>query len=57
MARQLPAAENAPNIGSKAPEFTLADQHGSQVSLTDLISAGPQGNGRGALLIFYRGYW
>jgi len=49
--RQLPASAAAPRVGQKAPDFTLPDQNGRPVALADLIS------GKGALLIFYRGYW
>jgi hypothetical protein len=52
--RQMPSSTGAPRLGQKAPEFTLPDQNGKSVALSDLISS----NGaRGALLIFYRGYW
>jgi hypothetical protein len=59
--RKLPAADAAPQIGQKAPDFALADTNGNKVSLGQLL-----GNGNGAsatvapkavLLIFYRGYW
>lgn len=50
--KQLPAATNALKIGQQAPSFTLASADGKQVSLADLIKGG-----RGAVLIFYRGYW
>jgi hypothetical protein len=56
--RWLPASRGAPQIGQKAPDFTLADTSGKQVSLSQLLST--PGNGRapkGVLLIFYRGYW
>jgi hypothetical protein len=49
--RQLPASAAAPRVGENAPGFTLPDQNGRPVALADLIS------GKGALLIFYRGYW
>ena len=49
--KQLPASTGAPRIGQKAPEFTLPDQNGKAVALADLISK------RGAVLIFYRGFW
>lgn len=49
--RQVPLSAQAPRIGEKAPEFSLPDQNGKMVSLTDLLSS------NGALLIFYRGYW
>ena len=51
-ARQIPAAKGAPQVGQKAPDFALPDQSGKQVALSDLLS-----QGKGALLIFYRGHW
>lgn len=50
--KQIPAAANAPHVGQPAPAFTLAAADGKQITLADLL----KGN-RGALLIFYRGYW
>jgi hypothetical protein len=49
--RQVPLSTQAPRIGEKAPEFSLPDQDGKQVALSDLVSP------NGAVLIFYRGYW
>ena len=49
--RQVPLSAQAPRIGEKAPEFSLPDQNGKQVALADLLSP------KGAVLIFYRGYW
>jgi cytochrome oxidase Cu insertion factor (SCO1/SenC/PrrC family) len=37
-------------IGQQAPTFTLRDQRGRRVSLTDAI-------GTKVVLVFYRGYW
>lgn len=57
-ARQLPASAGAPKIGQKAPEFSLADSNGKQVSLAELLSTPVDGKApKGVLLIFYRGYW
>jgi len=54
VARQMPPSTGAPRVGEKAPEFSLPDQDGKQVALTDLLaSPGTQA----VLLIFYRGYW
>jgi hypothetical protein len=53
--KQLPASIGAPHVGQKAPDFTLPDQDGKAVALTDLISN--QGKSAGAVLIFYRGFW
>jgi hypothetical protein len=52
-ARQLPASAGAPHVGQRAPEFVLNDQDGKPVALADLIAP----PAKGALLIFYRGYW
>ena len=51
--RQMPASAAAPQVGKKAPEFTLPDQNGNPVSLAQLRSD----KSKGAVLIFYRGYW
>ncbi|MBC7932364.1 MAG: hypothetical protein H7Z38_17550 [Rubrivivax sp.] len=59
MAARLPASEGAPQLGQTAPDFSLSDTDGKQVSLAGLI-ASPLSNGsapKGVLLIFYRGYW
>jgi hypothetical protein len=71
LARQLPESRGAPAVGQIAPDFTLADENGSTVTLSSLLNssfytndwpAGPgsgdaRGKTAGALLIFYRGYW
>jgi hypothetical protein len=49
---QVPASAGAPRVGQKAPDFLLLDQNGKPVGLGDLLS-----NSKGALLIFYRGFW
>lgn len=57
-ARWLPASTRAPQVGQRAPDFTLNDTTGKQISLNELLSS--QVNGRppkGVLLVFYRGYW
>lgn len=64
-ARALPASKGAPQVGQKAPEFTLPDTQGRSVSLAQLLghadSAGAGNAGapapKAVLLIFYRGYW
>src|SRR5438045_1304303 len=64
--RQLPPSANAPQVGQKAPPFTLTDTNNKQVTLADLLSqeipsemasAATAGPPKGLLLIFYRGYW
>jgi len=57
-ARRLPASAGAPEVGQKAPEFSLADTNNRPVALADLLTQ--QVNNKppkGVLLIFYRGYW
>lgn len=49
--KQVPLSAQAPRVGEKAPEFSLPDENGKQVALSDLLSP------NGAILIFYRGYW
>jgi hypothetical protein len=49
--KQVPISAQAPRVGEKAPEFSLPDQNGKEVALTDLLSP------HGAVLIFYRGHW
>ena len=57
-ARELPASTGAPKVGQKAPEFSLVDSNGKQVSLAELLSTPVNGKTpKGVLLIFYRGYW
>jgi predicted PurR-regulated permease PerM len=56
--RALPASKGAPQVGQKAPEFTLTDSGGKAVSLNELLSTPINGNPpKGVLLVFYRGYW
>lgn len=58
MSRWMPAAEGAPQVGRKAPEFTLPDTDGRPVSLSELLSTPVNGKApKGVLLVFYRGYW
>jgi cytochrome bd-type quinol oxidase subunit 2 len=58
VARKLPGTAGAPQVGQKAPNFTLADTDGEQISLEHLLST-PVGNShpKAVLLVFYRGYW
>ncbi|HEY6305897.1 MAG TPA: hypothetical protein VI488_05470 [Candidatus Angelobacter sp.] len=59
--RDLPASAHAPQVGQKAPDFTLTKTSGQAVSLAQLLSA-PIDTASGkapkaVLLIFYRGDW
>ena|SRR5437868_2341622 len=56
--RWLPASAGAPQVGQKAPEFTLTDSNHKPVTLAQLLTE-PINNQppKGVLLIFYRGYW
>jgi hypothetical protein len=60
--RSLPSSSAAPQVGQKAPDFTLPDTQGNKVSLTQLLDQGSAGATNSAapkavLLVFYRGYW
>jgi len=56
--RWLPASTAAPQVSQKAPDFSLTDTSNKTVSLTELISQPINGQPpKGALLVFYRGYW
>lgn len=58
MAKQLPASRGAPQVGQKAPEFTLKDTSEKTVALSELLSTPVNGSKpKGVLLVFYRGYW
>ena len=56
--RQVPESGGAPQVGQKAPDFTLTDSSNNPVTLAQLLSQ-PINNRppKGVLLIFYRGYW
>ena len=59
-ARKLPSASGAPQVGQKAPDFTLRDTKGDPVTLAQLLSSPIPGSSeqpKAVLLIFYRGYW
>ena len=61
-AKWLPTSTGAPQVGQKAPNFSLTDTNGKSVSLAELLSEPIKGkaasaNPKGVLLIFYRGYW
>ena len=57
--QQLPPSRGAPQLGQKAPEFTLPDTSGKPMSLSDLLAApvAPGAHSPWLLLIFYRGFW
>jgi hypothetical protein len=60
-ARAIPASAGAPQVGQRAPDFTLVDTNGQPVSLTQLF-APPSDDAqaippKAVLLVFYRGYW
>ena len=56
--RWLPASAAAPQVGQKAPDFTLTDSNDKPVTLAQLLTE-PINNKppKAVLLIFYRGYW
>lgn len=57
-ARWLPPSTGAPQVGQRAPDFTLPDTTGKPVSLSELLSQPINGSPpKGVLLVFYRGYW
>jgi hypothetical protein len=59
VSRNIPDASAAPQVGQKAPDFTLPDSSGKPVALHDLL-ASATANGappKAVLLVFYRGYW
>ena len=56
--RWLPASKGAPQVGQRAPDFTLPDTTGKQISLNELLTTPMNGSApKGVLLVFYRGYW
>jgi hypothetical protein len=68
LTKNLPASHGSPQVGQLAPDFTLPDSTGNNVTLSNLIQspfpAGLQPSAGAALgqtaavvLIFYRGYW
>ena len=63
VSRVFPAAKLAPQIGQRAPDFSLVDANGNNLTLTQLIATpiananGTAGTTKGVLVVFYRGYW
>jgi hypothetical protein len=58
LAKQLPPSRGAPQVGQKAPDFTLTDTTEKPVALSELLATPINGaKPRGVLLVFYRGYW
>jgi hypothetical protein len=55
--KNLPASAQAPRVGQKAPDFTLADSHGATVTLASILAPTSSRPAKGVLLVFYRGYW
>jgi hypothetical protein len=60
-ARKLPASSHAPQVGQKAPDFTLTNTRGQPMSLSQLLSTPIDASSgkapKAVLLVFYRGYW
>jgi hypothetical protein len=63
VSRVFPGAKNAPQIGQRAPDFSLLDANGQNFTLGQLVSTpitnsgGAAGATKGVLVVFYRGYW
>ena len=63
VSRVFPDAKNAPQIGQRAPEFSLLDSNGRNFTLAQLLStpitnsASFARSSKGVLVVFYRGYW
>ena len=61
--KHFPAARNAPKVGQRAPQFTLVDSTGANVSLSGLLTTSVKASSgvarvpKGVLVVFYRGYW
>ena len=53
-ARKVPASKGAPQVGSRAPDFTLPDQDGNPVTLSKVLA---ESKPAAVVLVFYRGFW
>jgi hypothetical protein len=63
VSKVFPDAKLAPQIGQRAPEFSLVDANGNNFTLAQLLSTPITNSGsaarttKGVLVVFYRGYW
>ena len=63
LTKNLPASLGAPHVGQLAPDFTLPDSTGNNVTLSNLLqspfpaAAAASAKTSAVVLIFYRGYW
>ena len=63
VSKVFPEAKNSPQIGQRAPEFSLVDSNGENFTLAQLLSTPMTNSGsaaratKGVLVVFYRGYW
>ena len=48
--QSVAASATTPQLGDVAPDFSLADQTGARLRLSDV-------RGEKVVLVFYRGYW
>jgi len=53
-----PSSAGVPKVQQKALDFTLPDQNGQSVRLSEALAASKKNsNAPAVVLIFYRGYW
>src|SRR5262249_18287441 len=63
VSKALPEGKNSPQIGQRAPEFSLVDTRGQNCTLAQLLSTPISNSGgaarpaKGVIVVFYRGYW
>jgi hypothetical protein len=61
--KAFPDAKNAPQVGQRAPAFSLVDANGKSFSLDRMLATPNADSGvagratKGVLVVFYRGYW